>query len=163
MAATERRYLILSAYLTVLTVGCMQQPSIDAQTPPCTTASGSGGAYGLEAGEDTGAGTAVRQVTFYKDLLPILTANSGKRTYKCTTCHAHMKEPEGLNSVSKIEETIDSMTKGRMPRSNARVTPAEIKLFDLWRLQGFQAGDPSDTPEAEITGKPTATPENCAN
>ena len=166
MVATMRQLLLFCAGLSAMAAGCLNQPSVDTATPECkpATNTSSGGAYGLDTGtDDEVAGTTERQVTFYKDLYPILTANSGSRTYKCTTCHAHMKTPEGLNSVSKVEETIESMKTGRMPRSDSRVTPAEIKLFDLWRLQGFQPGDPSDaSADAEPAEKPSGNSGNCA-
>jgi hypothetical protein len=91
----------------------------------------------------TGKGKA-RQVTFYGDILPVLSADSRSRSYKCTTCHAHYREPEGLNSVPEIERIIESMKEGRMPRSTTKVTAAEIELFDVWRLQGFSVGRKPD-------------------
>jgi hypothetical protein len=138
-----------------MATACMNQASIEAETPTCTPASSSnGGVYDLQAAD--------RQVTFYKDLLPILTSNSEGKNYKCTTCHAHMNQPEGLNSVAKVEDSIRSMRNGTMPRSNSRVTEEEIQLFDLWRLQGFQPGDPSDTPPADATPKTnSAQSTNC--
>jgi hypothetical protein len=136
----------------------MNQASIEAETPTCTPVSGSkDSVYDLQAAD--------RQVTFYKDLLPILTSNSEGKHYKCTTCHAHMNQPEGLNSVAKVEDSIKSMRNGTMPRSNSRVTEEEILLFELWRLQGFQPGDPSDTPKAaDATPKPNpGQSSNCAD
>ena len=81
------------------------------------------------------------ELTFYQDILPILKANVAGHSYKCTTCHAHYSEPEGLNSVLEINRITDSMESGRMPRSNNRVPKELIDVFRAWQKLGFRAGN----------------------
>ena len=121
----------------------------DTASQKCTTTSGAG----LVDSDDSG----VKKVTFYRDLLPILTANTRQRPYKCTTCHAHYETPEGLSNVPEVERIVDSLNKGRMPRSNSRVSEDEIKLFESWRLQGFLPGDPKDAPKVNTNSASKST------
>ncbi len=82
-----------------------------------------------------------KQITFYQDVLPILKANTAGHSFKCTTCHAHYSEPEGLNSVPEINRIIDSMESGWMPRSSDRVPKELISVFRTWQKHGFRTGN----------------------
>jgi hypothetical protein len=85
-----------------------------------------------------------KQLTFYQDILPILKANTAGHSYKCTTCHAHYSEPDGLNSVPEINRIIDSMESGRMPLSSNRVPKKLIDVFRVWQKHGFRTGNRND-------------------
>lgn len=86
------------------------------------------------------------QITFYKDVLPILSSNKAGAAHKCTTCHAHYNDPNGLNNVGEVDRIVEALETGRMPRGGDRVPKEKINLIRTWQLQGFQNGSPSDTP-----------------
>jgi len=86
------------------------------------------------------------QITYYRDILPILSSSRDGAAYKCTTCHAHYGEPNGLNNVGEVDRIVESLETGRMPRGGDRVPKERINLIRTWQLQGFQNGQPSDTP-----------------
>lgn len=97
------------------------------------------------------------QVTFYGDLLPILSSNVDGKVYKCTTCHADMAKPDALNTVDKVNRAIESMENGRMPRPGNPVPKDKIELFRIWQLQGFQEGDPNAPKKATTTSTGSST------
>jgi hypothetical protein len=121
-------------FFTLLTIslhislGCAAEPSKRSEvlTDKCD-------AYELEVD--------AKNINFYQDILPILQANTAGHSYKCTTCHAHYAEAEGLNNVPEINRIIDSMETGRMPRSNNKVSKKFIDMFRTWQKQGFRTGD----------------------
>lgn len=86
------------------------------------------------------------QITYYRDILPILSSSKDGAAYKCTTCHAHYGEPNGLNNVGEVDRIVESLETGRMPRGGDRVPKERINLIRTWQLQGFQNGQPSDKP-----------------
>lgn len=103
-------------------------PQAEVPTPACSPSSS---ALALEDSDG---------VTFYGDLLPVLSSNKSGEVYKCTTCHAHYGKPDGMNNVRELERVVESMRSGRMPRGGDRVPAALIELFSMWRLQGFKDG-----------------------
>ncbi|TWW07947.1 hypothetical protein E3A20_29240 [Planctomyces bekefii] len=96
-------------------------------------------------------GASAPPVTFYGDLLPVLSSNESGAVYKCVTCHAHYGKPEGLSSVLEIERIVTSLKNGRMPRGGDPVPADKIELFSVWRLQGFQSGSPKK--QESVTGQ----------
>jgi hypothetical protein len=146
------------ALLTVLAPSCANDPpppppdlaACAAAPSAASLADGDGTATG--AGSATGAGTGTTasgtppQVTFFGDLLPILSSNERGAAYKCTTCHAHYAQPSGLSSVAEVDAIVQAMTDASMPRGGDAVPREKIVLFRQWQLQGFQTGRPQSLP-----------------
>lgn len=139
-----------AVFVVFVGFGCVAEPQ-KVRTPAGKKCGSTSGAEGSKKQKTPatastlyiqGAGPKVDQVTFYQDILPILSANVRGKNYKCITCHAHYTNPDGLNNVPEIERIVASLKSGSMPRSNDRVPPKYIELFDVWRLQGFGVGDP---------------------
>jgi len=85
--------------------------------------------------------SAVYIPTFYRDVLPILDSRKTGEVYKCTTCHVHYRQPEGSNSVAKVEEIIASVGPlGNMPTSGDTVKDSDVKMINKWRNKGFKTG-----------------------
>lgn len=126
--ATMKYLISLLTIIFLFILGCTEEPSkrSDALSDKCD-------AYKVEV--------EGKYITFYQDILPILQANTADHSYKCTTCHAHYAEPEGLNNVPEINRIIDSMESGRMPRSNNKVPKQLIDMFRTWQRHGFRTGD----------------------
>ena len=137
-----KKLLIIAATLAA----CNGTPAIK---PPAKCAS---------ANSSTALSLADQTVTFYKDILPILSSQQTGKVYKCTTCHAHYAKPEGLNNVPELNRVVESMRNGRMPRVGTRVPEDSIKLFSAWQIQGFPAGEPANlSPKTQATGTPTSS------
>ncbi len=149
------RRLVTQSIFLVLLAGCagqQSQPQIATETPACSPSNKESKNKDLDL-------TDVQQVTFYGDLLPILSSVEDGKVYKCTTCHAEMGKPDGLNTVTKLGRAIESMENGRMPRPGNAVPPAKIELFRIWQLQGFQEGDKnSPKPSRPVSSSSSSSP-----
>lgn len=145
------RHLVTQSLFLVLLAACagqQSQPQIAGETPTCTPSSKESKNKDLDL-------TDVPQVTFYGDLLPILSSVKDNEIYKCTTCHAEMAKPDGLNTVTKLNRAIESMENGRMPRPGNPVPKAKIELFRIWQLQGFQEGDKNNPKPSKPSPSPS--------
>ena len=120
---------------------CQHQNSIPPEPAKQDCASPSAGVAGAS---QAAAGDEDRQITFYRDILPILTSNTKGKVYKCTTCHSQYAKPEDVASVDEVEAIVASLKSGKMPRAGNAVAPGEIELFTKWRLMGFQTGKKAD-------------------
>ncbi len=157
MGGYQRMRRQLAILSLLLLAGCAEQQSPQIATTANCPAKTAGS--GLT---DPAAATTPRQITFYGDILPILSSQETGKVYKCTTCHADYGKIEKLSNVLEVDRVIESMTVGRMPRGGTKVPKESIQLFRDWQLQGFQAG----TPQAAANGhseNQTATPaaSNC--
>jgi hypothetical protein len=126
---------------------------------------------GGACGGEPGGGGPTGDVTYYRDVLPIVVDN-------CAGCHA----PGGLAPFSLVDYDSAKMYAGQvaiatdsgvMPpwppaagcgdfRHPRHLTPAEIATFSAWFNQGAPAGNPADAPAnlapPETTlGTPSAT------
>jgi hypothetical protein len=82
------------------------------------------------------------ELTFFKDVLPILDSRKTGEVYKCTTCHSAYRQPDGSNSVDKIEQIISAISEGgSMPTSGDKVKPEYIEKIRQWQVEGFVSGD----------------------
>ncbi len=131
--------------------GQQSQPQIAAETPKCTPDNKG------SKNKNINLADPVEQVTFYGDLLPILSSVESDKIYKCTTCHAEMAKPDGLNTVDKLNRAVEAMENGRMPRPGNSVPKDKIELFRIWQLQGFQEGDKNAKPVKQQTSTSTST------
>ena len=113
-----------------------------------------------KTGTSTGGGVAElvadnsipRQITFYGDLLPILSSQTSGAVFKCTTCHADYGDPEKMNNVLTVNQIVEALEIGRMPRGGNLMPKAKIQLFRTWQLQGFQVGTIGSHPSAAAEG-----------
>jgi hypothetical protein len=127
-----RSLLALCLTLASLAAACQDEPPVP--EPVLSRCTGSQATAGLSE--------PARSVTFYGDLLPILSSTATGAVHKCTTCHAHYGKPEGLNTVPELESVVQALSTGRMPRGGDFVPAEQIELFRMWRDQGFPAGAP---------------------
>ena len=146
----------------LLFTACNDAPPVESAAPNCGEV---GGAL-ADPDPDTETGAVEPDfITFYGDLLPILSSNGKDQAYKCTTCHAHYMKPSGLNNVREVERIVESLRSGRMPRGGDPVTSAKIELFSMWRLQGFKEGIPkreSAPGQLDATVKGTTSASGCS-
>lgn len=145
--------------LGTVAVSCAESARVEPASSGCSSSS-------ALVADDTGKkNDGTKAVTFYGDLLPILSSNVADHSYKCTTCHAHYAKPKGLNNVEEVERVVESMRSGRMPRGGDPVPAEMIELFTMWRIQGFQEGSPKSSTtipgQTDPKASKTSTSSNC--
>lgn len=148
---------VSSTLVGLALLACAEPARVDSTNPGCTSSTGATLASEGDA--------EPKVITFYGDILPILSSNAADSTYKCTTCHAHYSKPKGMNNVPELERVVESMRSGRMPRGGDPVPADKIELFTMWRLQGFQEGTQkaasSTASKAESNAGKSTSSSNC--
>jgi hypothetical protein len=109
---------------------------------------------GIGASAGTGAPVAPADVSFHKDIRPIIEG-------RCLGCHVDGGAgPFALDSYAKVQElgalVVAAVTSRRMPpwladdadctklRFNQRLSDAQVALFTAWMDGGFAEGNPAD-------------------
>lgn len=114
---------------------------------------------------ETSSAAAVPEVTFYGNILPILSSTATGSNYKCTTCHAHYTSPSELSTVPELQRVVTAIRNGTMPRGGDRLPAEKVALFERWRDQGFKAGSIGAPPINPAVGgspdKQTSDDSNC--
>jgi hypothetical protein len=139
--------------------GCNPQPQqFDAEIYPATDATPTPRATPSpsDSVQDRIQNASGNAVTFYKDILPLLTTNLPDRQYECTQCHASYGDPNGVAKARVVDDIIASVESGFMPMNEGpRMRKEEIEILKLWRRSGMQIGtpnNPSPTSSSSTTG-----------
>ena len=92
---------------------------------------------------------AIGPVTFYGDVLPILTSSKPGVNYRCTVCHASYADYQQVSRPAVANSIVDSIASHRMPLTGDSVTAKDFEIIRAWVAGGLVAGQPIVVP-----GKP---------
>lgn len=92
------------------------------------------------------SGVSGAAVTFYRDVLPILRSNNGRRNYRCLVCHSSYSKAEIVAKPRIMDAIISSIETQYMPPDKNRILPEDLEVLKLWRRSGMQHGTVDQTP-----------------
>lgn len=87
------------------------------------------------------------RITFYGDVLPILSSRGEGRKYDCTSCHSEYKNPNTLLQDGEIDRMLHAMRgvdSSFMPRIGDRVPDNYLQMLRKWKLNPIM-GEPYET------------------
>ena len=88
----------------------------------------------------------IGSVTFYKDVLPILTSSRPGANYRCTVCHASYADYQQVSRPAVANAIVDSIAMHRMPLTGDSVTARDFEIIRAWVAGGLVAGQPIAAP-----------------